>query len=106
MRHQSGSARSLPIVCASVARAVTNWAEKSSVSSSSAVAMAVAASRNLAVRPSRTSEAGTSGDASSPAWRLSSSGTRVMTSRMPRAPASRVSAVVVGLPLPFSRLAM
>jgi Major Facilitator Superfamily len=63
MRHQSGSARSLPIVWASAARAATNWAEISSASRSSAVAIAVTACRNLAVRPSRTSEAGTSGGA-------------------------------------------
>jgi hypothetical protein len=39
------------------------------------------------------SEAGTPGDADSPACRLSSSGASVMTSRLPRAAASRVSAV-------------
>ena len=65
MRHQSGSERSLPVVCASAASAVTSWAENSSVSRLSAVAMAVTACRYLAVRPSRTSEAGTSGDSAS-----------------------------------------
>ena len=66
MRHQSGSAGSVPIVCASAARVVTSRAENSSASTSIAVAMAVAACRNLAVRPSRTSEAGISGGAGFP----------------------------------------
>jgi hypothetical protein len=81
MRHQSGSARPLPIVCASAAREVTSRAQKWSVSRSSAVAMAVTTRRNLAVRPSRTSEAGTSGGAGSLACWLSSPGSSVMTSR-------------------------
>ena len=70
------------------------------------MAISATACRNLAVRPSRTSEAGTSGGTGSPAAPLPSPGPSVMTSRVPRAPASRVSAVAVGLPRPFSRLAM
>jgi hypothetical protein len=94
------------MACASIASAPTSRAENSSASRSSDAAVTVTARRNLAVRPSRTSEAGISGDADAPAGPVSSPGTSVTTSRRPRASASRVSAAVVGLPRPFSRLAM
>ncbi len=69
-------------------------------------AISCTAWRNLPVRPSRTSEAGTSGGGAVPARWLSPAGRSVTASCMPSAAASRVSAVIVGLPLPFSRFAI